>query len=184
MVCDALIKADPYLPIPDGKGGATRMSQAMADPASYVHLKDSVLDLIESSPPTHPDMVEAQAIIKRIRSRDLYKCVLAIDADGMPLWDLTDSQIMDEICAVSEKVVRRNLDERLSRPDIPTPEKSSAEFNAKVCREWRGGREGGVGSMMTYKTAAGITIMRVAGSATSAMRKPQTPKRVRNDEAC
>jgi hypothetical protein len=39
------------------------------------------------------------------------------------------------------------------------------------------------GSMMTYKTNMALTIMRVAGSATSAMRKPQTSKRVRNDEA-
>jgi hypothetical protein len=37
--------------------------------------------------------------------------------------------------------------------------------------------------MMTYKTRSTSTIMRVAGSATSAMRKPQTIKRVRNDEA-
>jgi transcription-repair coupling factor (superfamily II helicase) len=36
------------------------------------------------------------------------------------------------------------------------------------------------GSMMTYKTAVHVTIMRVAGSATSAMRKPQMTKRVRN----
>jgi hypothetical protein len=39
------------------------------------------------------------------------------------------------------------------------------------------------GSMMTYKTCRTCTIMRVAGSATSAMRKPQKHKRVRNDEA-
>jgi hypothetical protein len=39
------------------------------------------------------------------------------------------------------------------------------------------------GSMMTYKTVEPLTIMRVAGSATSAMRKPQRGKRVRNDEA-
>jgi hypothetical protein len=37
--------------------------------------------------------------------------------------------------------------------------------------------------MMTYKTPLSRTIMRVAGSATSAMRKPQNVKRVRNDEA-
>jgi fructose-bisphosphate aldolase class II len=41
----------------------------------------------------------------------------------------------------------------------------------------------GGGSMMTYKTNTETTIMRVAGSATSAMRKPQRSKRVRNDEA-
>jgi ribonucleotide reductase alpha subunit len=34
-------------------------------------------------------------------------------------------------------------------------------------------RRGGRGSMMTYKNARASTIMRVAGSATSAMRKPQ-----------
>jgi hypothetical protein len=39
------------------------------------------------------------------------------------------------------------------------------------------------GSMMTYKKQLIFTIMRVAGSATSAMRKPQIVKRVRNDEA-
>jgi hypothetical protein len=39
------------------------------------------------------------------------------------------------------------------------------------------------GSMMTYKTCRRYTMMRVAGSATSAMRKPQKLKRVRNDEA-
>jgi fatty acid desaturase (delta-4 desaturase) len=41
----------------------------------------------------------------------------------------------------------------------------------------------GGGSMMTYKTSCPVTIMRVAGSATSALRKPQNVKRVRNDEA-
>jgi ATP-dependent DNA helicase HFM1/MER3 len=43
--------------------------------------------------------------------------------------------------------------------------------------------QGVAGSMMTYKTTSACTIMRVAGSATSAMRKPQILKRVRNDEA-
>jgi hypothetical protein len=46
-----------------------------------------------------------------------------------------------------------------------------------------GGKRRREGSMMTYKTVMCLTIMRVAGSATSAMRKPQTSKRVRNDEA-
>jgi hypothetical protein len=39
------------------------------------------------------------------------------------------------------------------------------------------------GSLMTYKTRSWSTIMRVAGSAASAMRKPQKVNRVRNDEA-
>jgi superfamily II DNA/RNA helicase len=51
--------------------------------------------------------------------------------------------------------------------------------------EWSAVRGGGRrrSSMMTYKNSCALTIMRVAGSATSAMRKPQTDKRVRNDEA-
>jgi len=109
MVCDALIKADPYLPVPDGKGSYTRMSQAMADAGAYVHLKDSVLDMIECSSLDCEPMQEAKEIVRRIRRRELYKCVLAIGADGIPLWDLTDEEITNEICAVSEKVVRQNL---------------------------------------------------------------------------
>jgi HD superfamily phosphohydrolase len=110
MVCDALLKADPHLRVPDGKGGATRMSQAMADPGAYVHLKDSVLDMIESSDSRgHPDLQVSKKIISRIRKRDLYKCVLAIDAADLPLWDKSDVEIAAEICAVSEKIARQNI---------------------------------------------------------------------------
>ena len=56
-------------------------------------------------------------------------------------------------------------------------------FSAQVRRRGGGGAKERTGSMMTYKTQDPITIMRVAGSATSAMRKPQIFKRVRNDEA-
>jgi serine/threonine-protein kinase OSR1/STK39 len=52
-----------------------------------------------------------------------------------------------------------------------------------VRRRAGGGGEEERGSMMTYKNPWSPTIMRVAGSATSAMRKPQSEKRVRNDEA-
>ena len=57
-----------------------------------------------------------------------------------------------------------------------------AFFRYELASEARLGRRRR-GSMMTYKTARSVTIMRVAGSATSAMRKPQKRKRVRNDEA-
>jgi hypothetical protein len=57
------------------------------------------------------------------------------------------------------------------------------EFGAEYVRAQRGGGRRRGGSMMTYKTPWPYTIMRVAGSATSAMRKPQNNKRVRNDEA-
>jgi hypothetical protein len=71
----------------------------------------------------------------------------------------------------------------LTRPDH-APVLATA--HAGDCRCVRGeaseaAYQGG-GSMMTYKTYRNSTIMRVAGSATSAMRKPQNDKRVRNDD--
>jgi hypothetical protein len=53
----------------------------------------------------------------------------------------------------------------------------------RCVRERASGASTKEGSMMTYKTHTGHTIMRVAGSATSAMRKSQIDSRVRNDEA-
>jgi hypothetical protein len=64
------------------------------------------------------------------------------------------------------------------------PELSAVVDTIKVRSHERSGGQERRGSMMTYKTYTNSTIMRVAGSATSAMRKPQTDKRVRNDEAC
>jgi hypothetical protein len=59
---------------------------------------------------------------------------------------------------------------------------SGVSGSSKVrCREGGGGKRRAL--MMTYKTHVPMTIMRVAGSATSAMRKPQRSKRMRNDEA-
>jgi hypothetical protein len=72
---------------------------------------------------------------------------------------------------------------------IPTDKQMLSDMdgdNVEQVREsWAasGAAYQGGGSMMTYKTTVCSTIMRVAGSATSAMRKPQTEKRVRNDEA-
>ena len=69
MVTDILVLADPYLPISNGHGGATRISQAMVDSDAYLQLKDSVLDLIECSPDVR--LRPAQKLIKRLRSREV-----------------------------------------------------------------------------------------------------------------
>jgi large subunit ribosomal protein L4e len=80
---------------------------------------------------------------------------------------------------------------------IPTAEMTNADLTRiinsdeiqsvvnpmKVSASEAGGAGRSRGSMMTYKTRWCRTIMRVAGSATSAMRKPQSRKRVRNVEA-
>ena len=89
MICDALVSADPWLPIPsnDPDRPPTRISQAMADPHAYVNLRDSVLDRIECS--TGPELAEARGIVRMVRGRQFYKCVftLAIGEGEMPFWE-------------------------------------------------------------------------------------------------
>jgi len=74
MVTDALIEADPYVKIPSSEGRFEQISSAMNDPAAYVKLKDSVLDTIEMS--TEDDLEPARKVLKRLRSRELYKCAV------------------------------------------------------------------------------------------------------------
>jgi hypothetical protein len=74
----------------------------------------------------------------------------------------------------------------LQRAIVAHHEHEQDEAVEKAKRKVSGGRSAseaayqGGDSMMTYKTRTGCTIMRVAGSATSAMRKPHINKRVRN----
>ncbi|KAI8393865.1 HD phosphohydrolase domain-containing protein [Radiomyces spectabilis] len=63
MITDALLSADPYLDI----------SQAVQNPEDYMNLTDSILGIIERSKTT--ELAEARAIIKRLRTRNLYKFV-------------------------------------------------------------------------------------------------------------
>ncbi len=124
MVCDALVAADPFIPIPTGvPGGATRISQAMVDPSAYVNLKDSVLDMIECS--TDRDTEPARALVRRIRQRDLYKCLLTvhINQDELPLWVMKEEEIKGEVCRMGEKIVRETWEtaaeeERVDEEDL------------------------------------------------------------------
>lgn len=63
MIQDALVLANPYLNIFD----------CLNDPTSFAKMTDSVMLTIENSP--LPSLQPSIAIIKRIRKRDLYKCV-------------------------------------------------------------------------------------------------------------
>ena len=50
MICDALVLADPWVAVPSRTGGKSlRISQALSCPDNYINLKDSILDIIESS---------------------------------------------------------------------------------------------------------------------------------------
>ncbi|KAF8582015.1 HD-domain/PDEase-like protein [Ramaria rubella] len=63
MVVDALIKADKYL----------RLSERIHDPKRFMYLNDDILLEVERS--ECPELEESRQIIRRIRTRDLYKIV-------------------------------------------------------------------------------------------------------------
>ncbi|CAG8494845.1 12102_t:CDS:10 [Funneliformis caledonium] len=63
MLCDAMAEADPILEI----------SKAVDDPEKYLKLDDTILNQIEFS--TDPRLEKSRKLIKRIRTRDLYRFV-------------------------------------------------------------------------------------------------------------
>jgi deoxynucleoside triphosphate triphosphohydrolase SAMHD1 len=82
MVADIMTSADPYYRIkvvddidnskpvyPDG----LPISLAMIDPDYYLRLKDSIIDKIEDT--VKPELQKSRLLIRRLRERDLYKCV-------------------------------------------------------------------------------------------------------------
>lgn len=63
MITDALLAADPYLGI----------SSAVDQPEDYLNLTDDILRAIERS--KSPELSKARNIMKRLRTRQLYKFV-------------------------------------------------------------------------------------------------------------
>ena len=63
MIVDALVEANPVF----------HFEETMRDPARYVDMTDNILPHIESS--RDPALKGAQAILKRIRTRDLYRFI-------------------------------------------------------------------------------------------------------------
>ena len=61
MIVDALMEANPVY----------RFENKISNPAAYVNITDDVLTNIENS--KKPELKSAQAILKRIRHRDLYR---------------------------------------------------------------------------------------------------------------
>ncbi|RIA97929.1 HD phosphohydrolase domain-containing protein [Glomus cerebriforme] len=63
MLCDALVEADPVL----------KISKTVENPEEYLQLNDTILNQIEFS--KEPSLAKSREIIKRIRTRKLYKFV-------------------------------------------------------------------------------------------------------------
>ncbi|GMH87022.1 hypothetical protein TrVE_jg13486 [Triparma verrucosa] len=124
MICDALVLADPWIPVPNAKGGPPlRISQAMSCTDNYVNLKDSVLDLIESS--SDPKLQRSRDIIRKIRSRQFYKCVFSLAVGNkdheQELWKKSEAEIRKMIVMTSKKVYEAQYGQ------FGTPEKKETD---------------------------------------------------------
>lgn len=109
MIADVMTLADPYFRLlPDrigrtGKGHGLPLSRAMLDPKVYLRMRDCVIDLIEFS--EDPRLARAQDVIRRLRSRDLYKCaaVRKLDMENdvdKKIWAKKEIEIEAELLQV------------------------------------------------------------------------------------
>lgn len=101
MMLDGLLSANQHL----------RFAEHVKDPSKYLHLNDSLMLRIESS--EQPELEEAKAIFKRIRIRDLYKCVDYKVIDW-PLRDtfrenVTPERIVEEAKKAAEALSKKGL---------------------------------------------------------------------------
>ncbi|XP_072222565.1 deoxynucleoside triphosphate triphosphohydrolase SAMHD1-like [Leuresthes tenuis] len=87
MIKDAFLKADPYIKISGSNGEMFTLSKAKNDMEAYTKLTDQVFEKI-LHPDLHQDeLMPASNILKRIISRDLYKCLG--EAKRLTLKDMT-----------------------------------------------------------------------------------------------
>jgi hypothetical protein len=103
MITDALTWANPHIRIQGTKNetfptGEYKLSETVLDMAALANVKDSILDIIMSNP--SPELAEAQHIIKRIRKRQLYKCIGKLPyRRSSEMMKLPESTILQEILA-------------------------------------------------------------------------------------
>jgi HD superfamily phosphohydrolase len=113
MISDILCLADPYFRISAPSSVSTGkaklgcdslpISRAMLEPSAFLQLKDSIIDVINSS--TDPNLAEAKALIARWHRRDLYKCVAKKEINmnesvERRIWNKSTDEITQEILSV------------------------------------------------------------------------------------
>ncbi|KAI0062281.1 HD-domain/PDEase-like protein [Artomyces pyxidatus] len=106
MLIDAIMAAESHLKIAD----------RISDPKKYLGLTDDIMTLIEHS--EDPELEESRRIIRRVRDRDLYKCVDYKVFD----WEhrtLLKQKITAEAIVAEAKLV---CSDRSSLPSSPLPE--------------------------------------------------------------
>jgi HD superfamily phosphohydrolase len=97
MISDIFALADPYYRLPSSK---LPISLAMCNPDAYLKLKDSIIDIIESTDDEH--LQPAKELIERYRSRNLYKRVAEQPistnlAWATTLWEMDEEEITHEL---------------------------------------------------------------------------------------
>ncbi|KAG0168582.1 SAM domain and HD [Apophysomyces sp. BC1015] len=101
MITDALLSADPYLGI----------STSVDKPEEYLHMTDDIIRAIERS--KNPELEEARQIMKRLRTRDLYKFV-----DEFLLPAELESRISTATISAQEIISHQSDNDGLTEHDV------------------------------------------------------------------
>lgn len=103
MHCDVFVLANPYIKVRGNicaQDDFRSISTAVTSPDAYLRLDDSIIDIISAS--DDPNLKPAQALIERIRSRKLYKCLcserLSRKKDKR-VWQMNDDEVEDQVCS-------------------------------------------------------------------------------------
>ncbi|KAF8351698.1 hypothetical protein F5887DRAFT_88 [Amanita rubescens] len=107
MMLDFLLSANRYM----------HFAEDMKDPHRYIFLNDSLINRIEMS--KEPELEEARAIIKRIRIRDLYKCVdfMVFDWPHRDMFreNVTPERIVVEAKKAAQALLKESINRAIER---------------------------------------------------------------------
>lgn len=111
MWVEALCAAHPHLRFPASDGTAVTMMGATQDMTAFTHVTDSVLLRIAAS--TEPELAGARALLRRVDTRDLYRCVheqvLPAEWPVVPPADITELTAQLRAVANNTHVVVHNI---------------------------------------------------------------------------
>eukprot|EP00968_Pinguiococcus_pyrenoidosus_P004496 scaffold301_cov243-Pinguiococcus_pyrenoidosus.AAC.1 len=157
------VSGKPSPVCPDGRYG---IAEAVHEMTAYAKLKDSILDFIAAS--SEPELEEARILIKRIRTRDLYRCCGELETFPEALFEEEDNEdrLLDEIIhsyhrAYPEAAARTSGAKRKR----PGGEQGAKREDGTKRRKCRGrGTEAPASLRLTDSFCATQQMMRACGS--------------------
>ncbi|BFZ12517.1 hypothetical protein BsWGS_15556 [Bradybaena similaris] len=109
MVAHALVKANNHVFIKGSHSKQLKISECINDMEAYSHLTDNILFKILDTESEAEDMKAAKELIRRLFSRDLYKCVYhSKPIDPRRMTDRDEAMIAQEIVTLSENKLSTN----------------------------------------------------------------------------